>query len=127
MQIAEITGRTVRLSKSSITVVDDSGKTAGVVRDVTRWDTLPPAKQFQFSKILRETGIWEAGLVDYVIVVGGLLYYIIDEKYEQNFQKYFAGRGFETDEKKHDQRLAIIRNIESRSDITAIRCFIIKK
>lgn len=56
MQITDITGKDVILSKSSITVKGENGKTCGVVRGLTKWHDIQANRQFELRKKLG--GVW---------------------------------------------------------------------
>ena len=45
MNITEIAGKNVKLSKGSITVLNDNDKTCGVVRNLTKWKDIQANKQ----------------------------------------------------------------------------------
>ena len=56
MQIIEIAGKDVILSKGSITVKDENNKTCGVVRNLKKFKDIQANKQFVLRKQLN--GVW---------------------------------------------------------------------
>ncbi len=59
MEIMDILGRTVKIGKTSVTVKNtETGKTAGVVRNLRKFFDLPANKQFELSTRVRQSGLW---------------------------------------------------------------------
>ena len=58
MEIMDIKNQYVKLSKGSITVKDDNGKTKGLVKGLTRFLDLQANKKTDYSKLLRNSGVW---------------------------------------------------------------------
>lgn len=50
MTMHDLVGQCVKLSRSTITLKDEDGKTRGMVRGLTNWDDLPFNKQAQVKK-----------------------------------------------------------------------------
>lgn len=50
MNIKDLQGKNIKISKNSITAKDENGKTCGVVRNVSKLMDLPPRKVFEFAK-----------------------------------------------------------------------------
>lgn len=57
MKIQDITGRRVKVSRGTITVLNVEGKTAGMITDVETFYTMPPREQFEHVGKLRRLGI----------------------------------------------------------------------
>ncbi len=100
MKITDITNKTIKLSKHSITVKDEQNKTRGVVRDVTPFKELRPAEQLKYWKQLRECGLWGSEFMDYFIICDEEPYYLHNLKAIENYKKYFEWLGYENDRKK---------------------------
>lgn len=50
MNIKELQGKEIKISKNSITAKGENGKTCGIVRNVSKLMDLPPRKVFEFAK-----------------------------------------------------------------------------
>lgn len=57
-EIKDCIGKKVKISKSSITIKDDSWKTCGVVRDICKYKDIQLNKQDDYFHILKKVGIW---------------------------------------------------------------------
>lgn len=71
-----ISGSNAKLFKTSVRVIDETGKTKGVVTDLVKFKDLQPNKQIAFSKALRAAGVWGSskGLIDYTYFYNNQLY-----------------------------------------------------
>ena len=123
MKITEIANKAVKLSKHSITVKDEQGKTRGVVRDVTPFKELRTAEQMKHWKQLRECGLWCSGFMDYFIICDGEPYYLHNLKAIEDYKKYFEQLGYENDRKKYEQRLEIAEKVKQFA--TVISCYLL--
>ena len=74
MKIQELENRKIKIGKTSITVVGDDGKTAGVVRNVKTWATMQPRDTFPIRKQIKS--IFAAGKADRLILDGKNWYYV---------------------------------------------------
>lgn len=52
--ILECIGKEIKISKNSITIKDENGKTCGVVRNVISLHDIQPNKQIEYYKMLKE-------------------------------------------------------------------------
>ena len=57
-EIKDCIGKNVRISKCSITIKSDDGKTCGVVRDIRKFKDIQPNKTLDYFHILRKCGAW---------------------------------------------------------------------
>ena len=55
-EIKDCIGKNVRISKCSITIKSDDGKTCGVVRDIRKFKDIQPNKTLDYFHILRSMG-----------------------------------------------------------------------
>lgn len=80
--IREIEGKEIRLSAGSITIINqETGKTAGVVRNVRRHTDLPLREQIAYRapRDINRT---------HVVLFEGKLYYIYSTRLLEQFKKY---------------------------------------
>ena len=54
MQILDIAGRRVKVSHSTISVLNENGKTASMITGVETFHTLPAREQFELAGMLRQ-------------------------------------------------------------------------
>ena len=81
MDIMELTGRTVRISKQSLTCInDDTGKTAGVVRGCIQYAAAPMRDQSPLFGAVKASGLWGSGYMGQVIINRGRLYYLDNQR-----------------------------------------------
>ena len=64
MEIMNIENRYVKLSKGSITVKGENGKTQGIVRGLTRFLDLQANKQIDYYRLLKNSGVWGNKKID---------------------------------------------------------------
>lgn len=57
-EIKDCIGKKVKISKNSITVKNNNGKTCGVVRDVWKFKDIQPNKQIDYFHMLQKVGAW---------------------------------------------------------------------
>ena len=123
MKITDLTNKTIKLSKHSITVKDEQGKTRGVVRGVTPFKELRIAEQMKYWKQLRECGLWNSGFMGCFIICDGEPYYLHNLKAIEDYKKYFEQLGYESDRKKYEQQLEIAE--KAKDFATVIPCYMI--
>lgn len=56
-QIKDCIGKNVKISKNSITIKDDNGKTCGIVRNICSLYDMQPNTQFEYFKKIKQTGL----------------------------------------------------------------------
>ena len=80
MKIQEIAGRRVKVSRSTISVLNDDGKTAGMITGVDTFYNMPPREQFEHADKLRRLGI-DRLKMDWrrMFFVKGVWYYLADD------------------------------------------------
>lgn len=113
MKIEELRNRQIKLSPHSITVKEND-KTCGVVRGVQKFLDLRPNIQMNYSKILRDSGIWgnKERLIDNVYYCDGKLYYFYNLKKDEDYKRYFSAPGWDTEHKNYDERQSIAKRAE---------------
>lgn len=80
MKIQDIAGRHVKVSRSTITVLNGEGKTAGMITGVETFYTMPPREQFEHASKLRRLGI-DRLKMDWarMFFIKGVWYYLADD------------------------------------------------
>lgn len=81
MKITEIAGKDIKESKNSITVVDECGKTKGVVRNIQWYQNLPLRDELEWRLKWRQAGFTpENGDLKYFALVDGEWHVIISSR-----------------------------------------------
>ena len=81
MDIMELTGRTLRISKQSLTCInDETGKTEGVVRGCIQYTAAPIRDQQPLFRAVKASGLWGSGRMDQVIISRGRLHYLDNQR-----------------------------------------------
>ena len=116
MEIIDIKNQYVKLSKGSVTVKGENGKTKGLVRGLTRFLDLQANKQIDYSKLLRNSGVWGNNKIDMnnCYILDGTVYLIRN----MNSYKYYT----EEEKEKYD---TMYQNIASYG-IMVIPCYFVK-
>lgn len=116
MEIMGIKNQYVRLSKGSITVKGENGKTKGLVRGLTRFLDLRTNKRIDYFKLLRNSGVWGNKKIDMdnCYILDGAVYLIRN----MNSYKYYT----EEEKEKYD---TMYQNIASYG-IMVIPCYFVK-
>ena len=127
MHISEIENKHIKIGKTSITVINtETNKTCGVVRNICKFKDLQANKQINYTKALRDAGVWGCGIdgvIDAVIISENQLYYLHNLKPIETYNKYFKGvEGWEAEKTRAEKRLAIAENM--RQYATVINCYI---
>lgn len=80
MKIQEVAGRSVKVSRSTISVLGDDGKTAGMITSVDTFYNMPPREQFEHVGKLRRLSIDRLNM-DWrrMFFVKGTWYYLADD------------------------------------------------
>ena len=127
MNIEELQGKKINISAHSITVKNDEDKTAGIVRNIIKFKDLRPNIQCDYSKILRNTGLWNSKqhVMDQVIYCNNKLCYINNLKRLEDIERYFLNKdGWESETASYYELKELAQKAEE-SGITVIDCYII--
>lgn len=85
MKIRDLENRKIKIGKTSITAIDDNGKTAGIVRNVKTWATMQPRDTFDIWKRIKS--IFAAEKADRLVLDGNDLYYVYNTRSENMAKK----------------------------------------
>ena len=123
MNILDIAGKTVKIGKTSITVKDEYGKTAGVVTNCKKYkDQSKPAQMENFGK-LKNSGIWgshvSGGLVDCVVIHDGEMYYLNNTLPIEQHEEIVA-KGYPTSDAQYTERIKVAEL--AQAFVTVIDC-----
>lgn len=80
MKIQDIAGRRVKVSRSTISVLNDDGKTAGMITGVDTFYNMPPREQIEHAGKLRRLGIDRLAMNWHrMFFIKGVWYYLADD------------------------------------------------
>lgn len=123
-EIKDCIGKNIKISKGSITIKDDNGKTCGVVRNIWKFKDIQPNKQIDYFHVLRDVGAWGNRKFDVntCIVKDGKMYVFRNMKTIQFHEKYGY---FSEDEKTGAKEQEVIYNAFRTAGIDVIECIFI--
>ena len=95
-EIKECIGKKVKISKSSITIKSENGKTSGIVRNIASLYDLQANKQMDYYRILRKLGLNGKISIKDCIISDGVMYVFRNIKSKLWHDKY----GYISEEEK---------------------------
>lgn len=118
-EIRDCLGKKVKISKNSITIKTDDGKTCGVVRNTTSLYDLQANKQMRYYQKLRQLGVHEKISIKDCIVSDGVMYVFRNIK----GKLWNAAHGyFSEEEKQKAEEMETVYNALKTSGIEVIEC-----
>lgn len=126
MEIEDLKGKRIKISKTSITCKDENNKTCGLVRNIKKFMDIRPNLQIDYFGKIRDAGAWGSNLniIDNIILDGNQLYYFDDIGAYEAYEKYFAGNpDYQLETKHYNERKQIAENM--RKIATVIECYIL--
>lgn len=120
-EIKECIGRNVKISKCSITIKDDNGKTRGIVQNIQKFNDVQFNKSMDYFRILKNTGAWQSRdfNVDTCIVKDAKMY-VFRNMNTVRFQEKYGY--FSEEEKRRAEDLEAIYNALRAVGIEVIEC-----
>ena len=117
--IKDCNGKSVKISKTSITIKTEDGKTCGVVRDITSLYDLQPNKQMQYYQTLRKLGIHGKISIKECIIKDGIMYVFRNVKSKLFHEQH----GYITEEEKRKaEEKETLYNTLKDAGIEVIEC-----
>ena len=105
MELKQIEGKRVRLSARTITVLNDAGKTAGLVRGLKRFLDLPPRESFGLHKQLSASGLWgNSDAMKAVFVDGKQLVFFYNLAKDDFYHQYMEGHNLQHEDEAFERR-----------------------
>ena len=118
-EIKDCNGKKVKISKGSITIKSEDGKTNGVVRNITSLYDLQANKQMDYYKIIRKLDLHGKISIKDCIIVDGVMYVFRNIKSKLWHEKY----GFISEEEKQKaEETETIYNAIRTAGIDVIEC-----
>lgn len=128
MKMQDISGKMVKIGRTSITVKDGRNKTRGIVRDVLSYSEWPERECFAYHKALDQSGIWSSSLEVIKNVVldrnENKIFYLNNLSRLEQYEKYFVGReGFEVEKNNYKKLKEIAEKAAGFMEV--VDCYII--
>lgn len=118
-EIKDCIGKHVKISKNSITIKNEEGKTCGVVRNVSSLADIQPNKQMDYYKILKKLNLHGKLPLATYIIANNKMYAFRNIKSKLFHEKY----GYLTeDERERAEQLEDVYNALSEGGIEVIEC-----
>ena len=121
-EIKDCIGKNVKISKGSITIKSEDGKTSGVVRNITSLYDLQANKQMEYYQKIRKLGLHGKISIKDCIISDDTMYVFRNIKSKLWHEKY----GFiSEEEKQRSEETEIIYNTIRTAGIDVIECIYI--
>lgn len=117
--IKDCIGKKIKISKCSITIKTDDGKTSGIVRNITSLYDLQANKQMDYYRILRKLGIHGKISIKDCIISDGVMYVFRNIKSKLWHDKY--GYISEEEKQKAEEQETIYSTLKT-AGIDVIEC-----
>ena len=118
-EIKDCVGKNVKISKASISIKNEEGKTCGVVRNITSLYDLQPNKQMEYYRVIRNLGIYGKISIKDCIISDGIMYIFRNVKSKLFHEKYGYMNDYEREMAEEKER---IYKIFKDSGIVVIEC-----
>ena len=117
--IKDCIGKNVKISKCSITIKTEDGKTCGVVRNIVSLYDMQANKQMDYYKKIKQAGLHGKISIKDCIIADGTMYVFRNIKSKLFHEKY----GFiSEEEKQRSEETEIIYNTIRTAGIDVIEC-----
>ena len=118
-EIKDCNGKQVKISKCSITIKSEDGKTSGVVKNITSLYDLQANRQMEYYKKIRNLGLHGKISIKDCIISDGTMYVFRNIKSKLFHERY----GFISEEEKQKaEEIETIYNAIKTAGIDVIEC-----
>lgn len=118
-ELKDCIGKNVKISKGSITIKADDGKTCGIVRNITSLYDLQANKQMEFYSRLRKLDVGRKISIKNIIIKDGEMFVFRSIKSKFHYEKYGY---FDNAEKQRAEAEEKLYNTLSDAGIEIIEC-----
>lgn len=118
-EIKDCIGKNVKISKGSITIKGEDGKTCGVIRNITSLYDLQANKQMDYYKKIKQAGLHGKISIKDCIIVDGIMYVFRNIKSKLWHEEY--GYFSEAEIKKAEETETIYNTLKT-AGIEVIEC-----
>ncbi|MFQ7208566.1 MAG: hypothetical protein ACLRPZ_03880 [Coprococcus sp.] len=114
----------IKIGKTSITIKNrDTGKTKGIVKNITKFKDMQPNKQMQYFKKLKSLNIWGNKMVnmDNVIIQDGSIVLFRNMRTIDFYSKY----GFidNTEKEQFEEKEQFYNKLSDSEEVKVINCY----
>ena len=121
-EIKDCIGKKVKISKCSITIKDDKGKTCGVVRNIISLYDLQANKKMDYYKKIKQAGLHGKISIKDCIIADDVMYVFRNIKNKLFYEKYGY---FTEEEKQRVEEQEVIYNAFKVAGIEVIECIFV--
>ena len=118
-EIRDCIGRKIKISKNSITIKSENGKTCGVVRNISSLYDLQANRQMEYYQKIRKLGLHGEISIKDCIIVDGTMYVFRNIKSKLWHEKYGV---ISEEEKQKAEETETIYNAIRTAGIPVIEC-----
>lgn len=104
-EIKDCIGKNVKISKASITIKNEEGKTCGVVRNITSLYDLQANKQMEYYRIVRNLGLHGKVSIRDCIISDGIIYVFRNIKSKLFHEKYGYVDDYEREKAEEQEKV----------------------
>jgi len=110
MKIEDIADKNVTISKSTVSIIGENGKTAGMITNITTFYNVPVREQFEFSNAAHKLGV-DRKLIDWsrMFRINGKWYYLLDESKLAKAYEYRKIDGIKPISRIEDAKVAAVQ------------------
>lgn len=102
-EIKDCIGKNVKISKSSITIKDECGKTRGIVRNIISVYDMQPNKQVDYFHLFKNLGVWGKISTTNCIVKDGKLSVFRNIKSKMFHERYGYFSDYEKEQAEQEE------------------------
>lgn len=103
-EIKDCIGKSVKISKASITIKNEEGKTCGVVRNITSLYDLQANKQMEYYKVIRNLGLHGKVSIKDCIISDGIMFVFRNIRSKLFYEKYGYMDDYEREKAEEQER-----------------------
>lgn len=118
-EIKDCIGKTVKISKHSITIKNPEGKTCGVVRDIVSLYDMQPNKQIVYYRKLRQLGVHGTTSIKDILIKDNTIYVFRNIKSKLWHEKHGY---FDEREKQNAEEKEKVYNAFIAAGIDVVEC-----
>lgn len=104
-EIKDCVGKNVKISKNSITIKNEEGKTCGVVRNIVSLYDMQANKQFEYYKQIKNAGLHGKISIKDCIISDGIMYVFRNIRSKLYHEKYGYFTEREKEKAEETQRI----------------------
>lgn len=104
-EIKDCIGKNVKISKASITIKNEEGKTCGVIRNITNLYDLQANKQMEYYRVIRNLGLHGKISIKDCIISDGIMYVFRNIKSKLFHEKHGYMDDYEREKAEEQEKI----------------------